>query len=175
MVVSQELVGRKFVADLDIYDATWAQQRGNIANGGNGIQDVFQNILGENYVEQTKLWETFLITDIEAQQFRGMVEGAEPKRGPVEAFLVDLDARYGFGAGLFHDDEQAAVTAADVQDVFSLERTPRRQYAGNFAATLNVAAHVVAIGVVIYSVDLRGQELIEGRREIARIGRRRLG
>src|SRR5467141_4672441 len=63
MVVSQELVGRKFVADLDIYDATWAQQRGNIANGGNGIQDVFQNILGENYVEHAKLRETFLITD----------------------------------------------------------------------------------------------------------------
>src|SRR5712675_913753 len=60
MVVSQELVGRKFVADLDVYDATWAQQRGNIANGGNGIQDVFQNILGENYVEQAKPRETFL-------------------------------------------------------------------------------------------------------------------
>src|SRR5712672_2405055 len=40
MVVSQELVGRKLVADLDEYDAAWAQQRGNIANGRNRIQDV---------------------------------------------------------------------------------------------------------------------------------------
>src|SRR5258708_40043839 len=105
-----------------------------------------------------------------------MAEPGDSEGGPVETFLIDLDAGYGLGPCFLHDDHQAAISAPDVQDVLLLERTPRRQYAGNFAAAFNVATHVSTIGVVIYSVALGGQELIEGSWEIARIvGRRQRG